>query len=169
MVVGYIFLSTEAILVHRGMHGTKSNKKAIHFTIQGVAFWMAALGIWTALLFHKTIGISNFYSLHSWFGILTVFLFGIQWICSYMIYWYPGASAKTRAAVLPWHTSIGLLVHCTALLTAEMGLLEKLTFLMVNKVIGRFSFEAVFVNSVGLLLLVHGGLVILACVLPRSS
>ncbi|KAH7291031.1 hypothetical protein KP509_30G074100 [Ceratopteris richardii] len=78
MVVGYIILVSEAILVFRGVSGTKSYKKAIHLTIQAVGFWMAVFGIWAALLFHNAKGIDNFYSLHSWLGIVTVSLFGLQ-------------------------------------------------------------------------------------------
>ncbi|MCO5603779.1 hypothetical protein L7F22_057931 [Adiantum nelumboides] len=169
MVVGYIVLTSEAILVFRGVHGTKSYKKAVHLTVQGFAFLMAVLGIWAALRFHNAKGIDNFYSLHSWFGITTVFLFGLQWICAYAIYWYPGAAGKTRASILPWHGFMGLFIYCMALITAETGLLEKLTFLMVNKVIGRFSLEAMFVNSIGLLLIVYGALVILASTLPKAT
>ncbi|KAI5061658.1 hypothetical protein GOP47_0024163 [Adiantum capillus-veneris] len=169
MVVGYIVLTSEAILVFRGVHGTKSYKKAVHLTIQGLGFWMAVFGIWAALRFHNAKGIDNFYSLHSWLGITTVLLFGLQWICAYAIYWYPGAAGKTRTSVLPWHVFMGLIIYCMALGTAETGLLEKLTFLMMNKVIGRFSLEALFVNSIGLLLIVYGALVILASTLPKAT
>eukprot|EP00250_Pteridium_aquilinum_P024830 c29667_g1_i1 orf=453-1226(-) len=169
MLVGYIVLASEAILVFKGVQGTKSYKKAVHLTLQGLAFWMAVLGIWAALKFHNAKGIDNFYSLHSWLGIITVILFGLQWICAYVIYWYPGAVGKTRASVLPWHVFMGLFIYCMALVTAETGLLEKLTFLMINKVIGRFSLEAMFVNSIGMLLIVYGAVVILASVPPRAS
>lgn len=169
MLVGYIVLASEAILVFRGVTGTKSDKKAVHLTVQALAFLMGLLGIWAALKFHNAKQIDNFYSLHSWFGLITIILFGLQWVVAYAVYWYPGAAAKTRATVLPWHAFLGLLIYCMALITAEMGFLEKLTFLTMNKVIGRFSLEVMFVNSIGLLLIVYGGFVILASIVPKAS
>lgn len=169
MLVGYIVLMSEAILVFKGVNGTKTYKKAVHYVIQAAANFVALLGIWAAIRFHNAKGIDNFYSLHSWFGIFTFILFSLQWVCAYAIYWYPGAAAKTRACVLPWHVFMGLLIFCMAIVTAELGFLEKLTFLMVNKAIERFSLEAMFVNCIGLLLIVHGTVVILVSVLPKAS
>lgn len=168
MLVGYIVLASEAIMVFKGLHGTKSYKKAVHLTVQALALLMAVVGIWAAFKFHNAKGIDNLYSLHSWFGIITVVLFGLQWIFAYTIYWYPGAAGKIRASVLPWHVFMGLFIYCMALVTAETGFLEKLTFLMVNKVIKSYSLEVMFVNSIGLLLIVYGALVILASILPRD-
>jgi cytochrome b-561 len=64
---------------------------------------------------------------------------------------------------------MGLLTYAMALITAETGFLEKMTFLTVNKVIGRYSMEAMFVNSIALLLVVYGMIVILVSIVPKAT
>lgn len=168
MLVGFIVPASEAILVFKSVSGTKRYKKAVHLTIQGMAFVMSVLGIWAALMFHNAKGIANFYSLHSWLGLGTTIMFAFQWILGYVIYWYPGAAAKIRTALLPWHVFLGLFIYCLALISAETGLLEKSTFLIGNKVVGRYSKEAMLVNCIGLLIVVYGAVVILAATLSKA-
>ena len=71
--------------------------------------------------------------------------------------------------MLPWHVFMGLSTYSMALITAETGFLEKMTFLIVNKVIERYSLEAIFVNSTALLLVVYGLVVILVTVVPKTT
>lgn len=72
-----------AILVFKSVGGTKRFKKAIHLNLQGVAILTGFLGILAALKFHLDKGIPNFYSLHSWLGILTFVLYSFQVLSLY--------------------------------------------------------------------------------------
>ncbi|KAG4191131.1 hypothetical protein ERO13_A07G072700v2 [Gossypium hirsutum] len=169
MVIGLVLLNGEAMLAYKTVPGTKSFKKLVHLTVQCLAFILSTIGVWAALKFHNDKGIENFYSLHSWLGIACLFLFGIQWAAGFATFWYPGGSRNSRAALLPWHVFFGMYTYALAVATATTGILEKLTFLQTNRVISRYSTEALLVNSLGILIVVLGGLVILATLTPVNG
>lgn len=79
MVIGFILLSGEAILVHRWLPGSRGLKKSVHLCLQGVALASGIFGIWTKFQVNDGI-VANFYSLHSWMGLICVSLFGAQWL-----------------------------------------------------------------------------------------
>ncbi|XP_024465826.1 probable transmembrane ascorbate ferrireductase 4 isoform X2 [Populus trichocarpa] len=77
MVIGFILISGEAILVHRWLPGSRGFKKSVHLCLQGLALACGIFGIWTK--FHGNDGIvANFFSLHSWMGLICISLFGAQ-------------------------------------------------------------------------------------------
>lgn len=84
-------------------------------------------------------------------------------------FWYPGGSRSSRAFLLPWHVFIGAYIYALAVVTAITGLLEKATFLQASKTILRYSNEAFLINSLGILLVLLGGFVILALVTPGTA
>lgn len=63
----------------------------------------------------------------------------------------------------------GVYIYALAVVTATTGILEKVTFLQTNKVISRYSTEALLVNSLGILIVVLGGFVTLAVVTPANG
>lgn len=164
MLGGFIFLHGEAILVYRLFPGSRETRKAVHASLNGIAFLLAIFGVMAAFRFHNQSGITNMYSLHSWFGMATLILFGIQWVAGFVTFLYPGASVPTRQVSLPWHTFGGVFIYILALTTATQGILEKLTFLMNGGGVEKTSTEAYFANSLGLLVYVLGGLVIFTAV-----
>lgn len=83
-----------------------------------------------------------------------------------MTFWYPGGSRHSKASLLPWHVFFGIYIYALAIATCSTGILEKATFLQTNQVISRYSTEALLVNSLGILIVVLGGFVILAVVSP---
>ncbi|CAL9072909.1 unnamed protein product [Musa textilis] len=169
MVIGFILLNGEAILAYKMMPGTKSFKKAVHLSIQFLALCLGLIGTWAALKFHNDKGIDNFYSLHSWLGLACILLFSIQWGMGFATFWYPGGSRSSRAFLLPWHVFVGAYIYALAVVTAITGLLEKATFLQASKTILRYSNEAFLINSLGMLLVLLGGFVILALVAPVTA
>lgn len=66
-----------AILVHRWLPGSRGLKKSVHLCLQGVALASGIFGIWTKFQVNDGI-VANFYSLHSWMGLICVSLFGAQ-------------------------------------------------------------------------------------------
>ena len=46
--------------------------------LHAVALFLGSVGIYAAFKFHNESGIANLYSLHSWVGLGTIFLYGIQ-------------------------------------------------------------------------------------------
>jgi cyanate permease len=73
-----------AILAYKTLSGTKNFRKFVHLTLQLVALILGLIGTWAALKFHNERGIDNFYSLHSWLGLICLFLFAIQ-VCFFII------------------------------------------------------------------------------------
>lgn len=169
MVSSLILLNGEAMLAYKTVSGTKSFKKLVHLALQFLAFSLSLVGVWAALKFHNDKGIDNFYSLHSWLGLTCLSLFVIQWATGFATFWYPGGSRSSRAILLPWHVFLGIYIYALAVATALTGILEKATFLQTNKVISRYSTEAILVNSMGILIVALGGFVILAVITPVNG
>src|SRR5574337_514553 len=99
------------MLAYKTVSGTKNFRKLVHLALQFVAFFLSLIGIWAALKFHNDKGIENFYSLHSWLGLVSIFLFGIQWSAGFVTFWYPGGSRNSRATLLPWHVFFGVYIY----------------------------------------------------------
>jgi cytochrome b-561 len=59
--------------------------KLIHLILHGIALVLGALGIYFAFKNHNESEIANLYSLHSWIGIGTITLYGIQLIYLHML------------------------------------------------------------------------------------
>ncbi|GAB2299916.1 hypothetical protein Dimus_033963 [Dionaea muscipula] len=157
------------MLAYKTIPGTKSWKKLVHLVLQFLAFCLAVIGVWAALKFHIDKGIDNFYSLHSWLGLSSLFLFGIQWVAGFITFVSPGGSRSSRAFFLPWHVFFGVSIYALAIATTTTGILEKATFLQASNVISRYSTEALLVNSMGMLIVVLGGFVILAVINPVNG
>ncbi|CAI9096301.1 OLC1v1032405C1 [Oldenlandia corymbosa var. corymbosa] len=168
MVIGFIVVSGEAILVHRWLPGSSNRKKSVHLSLQGFALGSGIFGIWSK--FHSNDGIvANFYSLHSWMGLFCITLFGAQWILGFLSFWHKGEVRGTRVRVLPWHVFVGLYTYALAVITAETGLLEKLTFLQTRGDVMKRSTESMVVNGLGLGLALLSGIVILAAISPKHK
>ncbi|KAJ7518776.1 hypothetical protein O6H91_20G008300 [Diphasiastrum complanatum] len=153
-----------AILVYKSIPGSKEYKKLVHLSLQGVTLVVAIVAILAVFKFHNENGIDNLYSLHSWLGLTTVILFALQWLIGFVTFWYPGATENTRSALKPWHIFFGLLTYGLTIAMAESGTQEKLTFLQITSVIGRYSSEALIANSLGVTLVLLGAFVFLAVV-----
>jgi cytochrome b-561 len=73
----FFVLAISAILVHKWLPGSRGFKKSVHLCLQGLALACGIFGIWTK--FHGNDGIvANFFSLHSWMGLICISLFGAQ-------------------------------------------------------------------------------------------
>ncbi|KAI3462823.1 hypothetical protein Pfo_019486 [Paulownia fortunei] len=166
MVIGLVLLNGEAMLAYKTVSGTKSFKKLVHLSLQFLAFFLSIIGLWAAWKFHIDRGIDNFYSLHSWLGLACLFLFAIQWASGFVTFWYPGGSRNSRASLLSWHVYFGLYIYALSVAACTTGFLEKATFLQTHQIITRYSKEAVLVNSLGMLIVVLAGFVILGVVSP---
>lgn len=78
----FVVIFSAAILIHRWLPGSRSLKKSAHLCLQGVALASGIVGIWTKFQGKKGI-VANFYSLHSWMGLICILLFGAQVNSSY--------------------------------------------------------------------------------------
>ncbi|KAL6911726.1 hypothetical protein ACP4OV_000531 [Aristida adscensionis] len=166
MLIGYIILGSEAIMIYKVLPTWNHDAtKFIHLILHAIALVLGAVGIYCAFKFHNESGIANLYSLHSWLGIGTICLYGIQWIFGFVTFFFPGAAPNVRKGVLPWHILFGLFVYILALATAVLGFLEKLTFLQSSG-LDKYGAEAFLVNFTALVVVLFGAAVVVAAVAP---
>ncbi|XP_062191014.1 probable ascorbate-specific transmembrane electron transporter 1 isoform X2 [Phragmites australis] len=165
MVVGLIVLAGEAILSYRSLPVSRDARKKAHLALHAAGLAAGLLGVYAVFKFHVESGIPNLYSLHSWLGIATISLYALQWLAGFLAFFFPGASPATRRAMLPWHAVLGLLVFVLAVGTAQLGFLEKLTFLQGPPLrLPKYGAEALLVNFTAVVVLLLGIAVVLAAV-----
>ncbi|CAO2205418.1 unnamed protein product [Urochloa humidicola] len=165
MVLGPIVLGGEAILSYRSLLLVpRAARKKAHMALHAAGLAAGGLGVYAVFKFHVESGIPNLYSLHSWVGIAAISLYAAQWAAGFLAFFFPGASpAARRRALLPWHAAAGVLVFALAVATAQMGFLEKLTFLQGPPLrLPKYGAEAMLVNFTALLVLLLGVAVVLA-------
>lgn len=173
MTVGLIVLAGEAILCYRsllpGVVSRDARKKA-HLSLHAAGLAAGAIGLYAVFRFHQDSGIPNLYSLHSWLGIATVSLYALQWLAGFLAFLFPGAPPATRRAAVPWHALLGLIIFALAVATAQLGFLEKLTFLQAPPLrLPRYGTEALLVNFTAVVVLLLGVAVVLAAVTIDST
>nr|DAD18872.1 TPA_asm: hypothetical protein HUJ06_020335 [Nelumbo nucifera] len=78
MLIGFIILGGEAIISYKALPWRKEVKKLIHLILHLFALILGIVGIYAAFKYHNESNIANLYSLHSWIGIGTICLYGIQ-------------------------------------------------------------------------------------------
>ncbi|KAF8692975.1 hypothetical protein HU200_039341 [Digitaria exilis] len=166
MLIGFIIIGSEAIMVYKVFPTLNRNTaKLIHLILHAIALVLGAVGIYFAFKNHNESGIANLYSLHSWIGIGTITLYGIQWVFGFVSFFFPGAAPNTRKSLLPWHILFGLFIYILALANAELGFLEKLTFLESSG-LDKYGTEAFLVNFTALVVVLFGASVVVAAISP---
>ncbi|KAM6407953.1 lysosomal membrane ascorbate-dependent ferrireductase CYB561A3 [Rhynochetos jubatus] len=171
MVTGMVVLYGAAALVYRlppTWRGPKLPWKVLHGTLTLVAFGLAVLGLAAVFRFHNDRGTPNMYSLHSWLGLVTVLLFSCQWVAGFGAFLLPWAPAWLRALYKPVHVFFGSTILMLSVASCVSGINEKLFFSLKNGTTEykRLPAEAVFANTLGLLILLFGVLVLGALARP---
>ncbi|KAJ1387831.1 Cytochrome b561/ferric reductase transmembrane [Sesbania bispinosa] len=152
MYLGFIFLAGEAMMAFLTIPSERQMRKFVHMTLHLIAIILGIVGLCAVFKFHSMAHIANVYSLHSWIGIGTFCLFGLQWIFGLITFMVPGAQGPTRARVLPWHKAGGRALLFMAICDAETGLMEKSNFLGLKP----YQRETHLVNFTGLAILLFG-------------
>ncbi|XP_023600717.1 cytochrome b reductase 1 isoform X4 [Myotis lucifugus] len=161
-VTGFIFIQGIAIIVYRLPWTWKCSKllmKSIHAGLHFVAAILAIISLVAVFDFHNTLNIPNMYSLHSWIGLTAVILFMSQLLLGFFVFLLPWAPLSLRTFLMPLHAHSGVVIFGTVIVTALMGVTEKLIFALKTPGYDTFPPEGVFANTLGLLILVFGALV----------
>ncbi|XP_021722631.1 probable ascorbate-specific transmembrane electron transporter 1 [Chenopodium quinoa] len=162
MIIGVIEIGGEAIMAYKTIPGAKRTQKKVHLMLHLVALITGIVGIYAVFKFHKELSIPHLYTFHSWLGISTICLYGLQWILSFITFAFPHSKSTARAAVAPWHVFGGIVIFLLAICTAVMGLVEKFTFLKLQR-----TQEALVVNFTGLMIILFSIMVGLVVTFPR--
>ncbi|KAF9677487.1 hypothetical protein SADUNF_Sadunf08G0112800 [Salix dunnii] len=161
-VVGFILFAGEAIMAYKSVPAKRKLQKAFHATLHLIALLAGVVGVYTAFKFKYEVGDKDMTSLHSWLGMITICLFGSQWLLGFFSFVFPGAEMAARGSYRPWHVFGGSAIFFLAISTAQTGLLETSNFLGLG-----LSQEGLIVNFTGLLLFLFAVGVGLSSALPR--
>ncbi|KAF3788431.1 putative transmembrane ascorbate ferrireductase 2 [Nymphaea thermarum] len=164
MFVGFILFSGEvcvryndvgimstAIMAYKTVREERRKRKLVHLALHLLAGLMGLIGVIAAFKYHGESELPNMYSLHSWLGMATICLFGLQWLIGFVTFWYPGAAILTRTRFRPWHIFSGLTIFIMAICSAETGLVSKAQFLSLT-----LGDEALMIKMIGLTVLLFG-------------
>lgn len=66
------------MMAYKTIPATKIAQKTVHLLLNLVALLAGIVGIYAVFKYHHESGIPDLYSLHSWLGIGTICLFGLQ-------------------------------------------------------------------------------------------
>ena len=97
-----------AILVYRVFpNASKIKVKIVHATLLAASLICASIGLKAVFDSHNLSKPPevNLYSLHSWIGLGTVILFGLQWVFGFVAFLYPKLSEEVRGLYMPRYIS----------------------------------------------------------------
>lgn len=169
MVLGLVFFYAEAILTYRVFR--KSKKiilKIVHASLHALSLIFAAVGLKAVFNSHnlRDPPAQNLYTLHSWLGLITVILFGIQWLFGFSLFVLPFCSTAHRKMFMPLHVFFGVAIFVLSLASALMGTTENATGALGNRY-EKYVPEALLVNFFGLILVAFGMCVVYLVVNPN--
>ncbi|XP_066467377.1 lysosomal membrane ascorbate-dependent ferrireductase CYB561A3 isoform X1 [Tiliqua scincoides] len=171
MVTGMLVLYSTAALVYRvpiSWEGPKLPWKLLHAALTLAVFILVVLGLVAVFEFHNKKEIPNMYSLHSWLGLATVLLFSGQWLMGFTYFLLPWTPIWLRSFYKPIHVFFGSSILSLAVAACISGVNEKLFFRLTNQTTpyNKLPAEAWFANSLGMLILVFGLLVLWSLATP---
>lgn len=67
-----------AIMSYKILPWSHDINKMVHLLLHAIALFLGSVGVYAAFKFHNESGIANLYSLHSWVGLGTICLYGVQ-------------------------------------------------------------------------------------------
>ncbi|KAI3734137.1 hypothetical protein L6452_13600 [Arctium lappa] len=161
-LIGNRGFQTKAIIIYKTIPAKRQTQKVIHLVLHFIALVAGILGVYAVFKFHHELHIPDMYTLHSWIGLSTLCLFGLQWLLAFFSFAYPGTESARRARMVPWHVFFGIVIFFMTIVTAETGLTQKFISLGLQS-----SQEALIINFTGLLILLLGISVGLIIILPR--
>ncbi|XP_074036247.1 cytochrome b561 family member no extended memory isoform X1 [Leptinotarsa decemlineata] len=174
MVAGFITFSGFSILLYRICRCCRRiYVKLLHTVFHALAIPCVAIGFLAVLDSHnlkQPNAIPNFYSMHSWIGLVTMGLFAIQFVVGFFSFLVllccEGATASFRAALVPIHASFGLTTFMLAIAAALTGLTEKVMFTLKDRY-SSLGEEAIVVNTIGMTLVALA--IVVAYILQRDE
>ncbi|XP_021909988.1 probable transmembrane ascorbate ferrireductase 3 [Carica papaya] len=165
MFCGFIYLVGQAMMVYKTLiMWDHKVQKIAHMVLHLMALCLGIAGICAAFKFHDMRGIQDLTSLHSWIGLITFCLFGLQWLFGLWTFMVGRMEARRRAIMLPWHVCGGKGLFMMGICAALTGLMERQTILA-----GGTSSQSEFrlINFLGLSILIFAIFVDLTVSLAR--
>ncbi|KAM0961053.1 hypothetical protein ACFX13_020799 [Malus domestica] len=165
MFFGFIFFAGEAMMAYKTVMSEHQGQKYMHALLHLIALCTGIFGICAAFRYHDMRQIDDMYTLHSWIGLGTFILYGLQWLVGAAAFLFPGGTAESRLRLIPWHMSMGRTILYLSICAALTGLMQKFTFLGLSKALG--DRESHLINFTALAILLFGIFVDLSVALAR--
>lgn len=153
MAVGFVGFETQAMAVFAVEVFSKRTSKTIHIGCHTLALLCLCAGMFAVLSFHGAKSIPNFYSLHSWMGLLLIATFLFQYGAGLLLFTGLPLPQMLKEQSMPLHRVFGMFLYGTALAVACTGILEKQTFLQAGGTVARYSTDSLLINLAGILMM----------------
>lgn len=156
MIGGYITLSGFSILLYRICRCCSHLiVKLCHTFFHACSIPCIVIGFMAVWDSHNQQQIPNFYSLHSWLGLITMGLFALQFVLGFFSFLIllccENATYKFRSTMVPIHASFGVATFMLAVATAVTGLTQKAHFELGENYSQTIE-EGIIMNSIGVIL-----------------
>ncbi|CAO1423674.1 unnamed protein product [Diamesa serratosioi] len=158
MVGGYITLSGFSILLYRICRCCSHLVvKLCHTFFHACSIPCIVIGFMTVWDSHNQQNIPNFYSLHSWLGLITMGLFAFQFVLGFFSFLVllccDNATHKFRSIMVPIHASLGLATFMLAVAAGVTGLTQKAIMDLGITNYSTMIEEGVIMNAIGVILI----------------
>ncbi|KAK7583686.1 hypothetical protein V9T40_004649 [Parthenolecanium corni] len=140
-------------------HKHKYTLKLMHAATNAVGLVFTLLAALAVLINHNQSNIPNYYSMHSWVGLLAVSLYLLQAIISIAAFLLNAVSNPTKAFLLPFHIYFGHVIFVLGIAAAISGINEKAIFKLGDEY-SKLGNEAVLLNFTGILFILFGIIVV---------
>ncbi|XP_076045234.1 plasma membrane ascorbate-dependent reductase CYBRD1-like isoform X2 [Oratosquilla oratoria] len=158
MITGFIFFMGHSLIVYRQYRCcSKSATKVLHTILHMLAVPCIVVATIAVFDSHNLANppIPNLYSLHSWLGLVTIGLFALQFVVGFFSFWFliccEQSTSSFRAALLPIHSSFGIVIFMLAIATAVTGYTEKAIFSLKSEY-AQFVEETWVINAQAMVL-----------------
>lgn len=130
MIIAFILLLGNAAVSYRLFPFGRSTNKKIHATLNLLAIVFIVFGLVAVLEYHADWGYNNFYSLHSWCGLVTLTAFIALALFSAAVFQDFDRTKLTelRGNFKPLHIFLGVFLVFSAVIAIETGIVEKAMF-----------------------------------------
>nr|XP_053625023.1 plasma membrane ascorbate-dependent reductase CYBRD1-like isoform X2 [Plodia interpunctella] len=155
MVAGFITFSGFSVLLYRICRCFRRiYVKLLHAIFHALAFPCIVIGFLAVFDYHNKTGINNFYSLHSWIGLVAMGLFGIQYAVGFFSFLLlmicSKGTAGFRASLVPVHAAFGILTFVLGAAACLTGLTEKAIFHIGKEKYEKLDEESIVTNAIGI-------------------
>jgi cytochrome b-561 len=125
MVSAFVLFMGEAIISYRLLPFDPRTQKRLHMFLQTLALISSSAGIYCMVSFHNDNDYPHFYNIHSLIGMSTFVIFCVQYIGGFMAFFFPGLQDSRRAAVMPYHKYVGIVLFFLAWIAMLTGLMNR--------------------------------------------
>jgi len=147
-----IFFFSQAIITWSCYQWDNRTKKRIHACFHLIAIALVMAGAWATLQFHVNTKLPHFFSLHSWFGLITFLVILIQSTGALITFVFETPTLHNRVAFIPYHRVFGILALVSSGMTALGGLIQYQVYHQARNWMELYEGSSVLINFIGITL-----------------